>query len=101
MAEQNDVDLDTEIVTKPRVPPRYKVIILNDDVTPVDWVVAILKRIFHHDEKTAQDITTHIHNQGSGVAGIYTYEIAEQKVMEATTASRQQGYPLKITLEEE
>jgi ATP-dependent Clp protease adaptor protein ClpS len=76
-------------------------VLLNDDQTPVEWVIKVLVDIFKHTNDTAEKITLTIHNEGSGIAGIYTYEIAEQKVIEATTESRNHGFPLQIKLEEE
>ena len=97
----DDVKLDERIKKVTQEPIKYKVVLLNDDQTPVDWVVKVLTEIFKHTNETAEQITLAIHNEGSGVAGIYTFEIAEQKSIEATTASRNHGFPLQIKLEEE
>jgi len=97
----DDVQLDERIKKVTQEPIKYKVVLLNDDQTPVDWVVKVLTEIFKHTNDTAEKITLTIHNEGSGVAGIYTFEIAEQKSIEATTASRNHGFPLQIKLEEE
>lgn len=97
----NDVQIDEVVKKKAEEPLRYKVVLLNDDQTPVEWVVKVLVDIFKHTNDTAEKITLTIHNEGSGIAGIYTYEIAEQKVIEATTESRNHGFPLQIKLEEE
>ena len=96
-----DIQIDEKIKKEVSEPTRYKVIFLNDDKTPVDWVVEVLKQIFKHSQETAEKITLTIHTEGSGVAGIYTYEIAEQKTIEATTASRNHGFPLQIKMEQE
>jgi ATP-dependent Clp protease adaptor protein ClpS len=77
-------------------PPKYSVVILNDDVTPMDLVVAILMAIFKHDFETASALTIKVHQEGSAVAGIYTYEIAEQKVADATSIARRHHSPLVI-----
>jgi ATP-dependent Clp protease adaptor protein ClpS len=87
----------TEIIK----PSRYKVIVLNDNHTPVDFVIAMLMGIFHHGQSEAEAITLKIHNEGSGVAGIYSFEIAEQKVVEATQLAREHGFPLVIKAEQE
>jgi ATP-dependent Clp protease adaptor protein ClpS len=92
-----DTDTDTDL----QMPSLYKVILVNDDSTPVDFVIALLEHVFKHDTTSAQHITMQIHNEGSGVAGIYPFEIAEQKGVEATTIARQNGYPLVIQVEEE
>jgi ATP-dependent Clp protease adaptor protein ClpS len=82
-------------------PSKYKVIVLNDDKTPVDFVIVMLMRVFHHSQPSAEDITLKIHHEGSGIAGIYTHEIAEQKVVEGTTLAREHGFPLVIKAEAE
>ena len=97
----NDVQIDEVVKKKAEEPLRYKVVLLNDDQTPVEWVIKVLVDIFKHTNDTAEKITLTIHNEGSGIAGIYTYEIAEQKVIESTTESRNHGSPLQIKLEEE
>ena len=97
----NDVQIDEVVKKKAEEPLRDKVVLLNDDQTPVEWVIKVLVDIFKHTNDTAEKITLTIHNEGSGIAGIYTYEIAEQKVIEATTESRNHGFPLQIKLEEE
>jgi len=79
----------------------YKVVLLNDEQTPMEWVIEILTTIFKHSETTAKELTLTIHNEGSGVAGMYTYEIAEQKAIETTNASRDRGFPLQIRVDSE
>jgi len=96
-----DVKIDEKIKHKTTEPSKYKVVLLNDDATPMDWVIDVLKVIFKHTETTAKELTLTIHNDGAGVAGIYTYEIAEQKAVEATTASRDRGFPLQIKVDRE
>lgn len=97
----NDVQLDEVVKKELDQPLRYKVVLLNDNQTPVEWVIKVLTDIFKHTNETAEKITLTIHTEGSGIAGIYTYEIAEQKTIEATTESRNHGFPLQIKLEEE
>ena len=97
----DDIQIDEVVKKKAEEPLRYKVVLLNDDQTPVEWVIKVLADIFKHTNETAEKITLTIHTEGSGIAGIYTYEIAEQKVIEATTESRNHGFPLQIKLEEE
>ena len=96
-----DVEIDEKIEQITLEPKKYKVIMLNDDTTPMEWVIDVLTYIFKHSEATAKDITMKIHNEGSGIAGVYTYEIAEQKTAEAITASRENGFPLAIKMERE
>ena len=101
------IDLATEIEIKEQIketvkePGKYKVIMLNDDATPMDFVVEILVLIFRHSEETARDLTMKIHDNGSAVVGIYTYEVAEQKSIEATKVSRENGSPLQVSIEKE
>jgi ATP-dependent Clp protease adaptor protein ClpS len=83
-------------------PPKYwKVIFLNDDQTHMELVIELLMNIFKHTEESAKQVTLEIHNTGSGVAGLYPYEIAEQKGLEATTIARKNGAPLRIQVEQE
>lgn len=95
------VEKSTKTNDKVKLPKKYKIILLNDDVTPVEFVISLLMSIFRHPQNVAREITLKIHNEGSGVAGIYTYEIAEQKLIESTSVSRASGYPLVIKLEAE
>ena len=96
-----DVEIDEKIKIKVTEPDMYKVIFLNDNATPMDFVIEILTSVFRHSPETARDITMDIHKSGSSVVGIYTYEIAEQKAVEATTLSRSHGFPLQIKVEKE
>lgn len=82
-------------------PGKFKVIVLNDDYTPMDFVIAMLMRIFRHSESSASELTMTIHNTGSAIAGIYSYEIAEQKLMDAVELARFNGWPLILKLEPE
>jgi len=101
MSDLADVEIDEKIKQDTKEPSKYKVVMLNDDKTPMDWVVDVLCTIFKHTETTAKDITLEIHNEGAGIAGIYTYEIAEQKAIEATHASRDRGFPLQLRVDKE
>lgn len=79
----------------------WKVVFLNDDKTPMEFVVELLMSIFKHSGEDAENLTLEIHNSGSAVVGVYTHEIAEQKGIEATTLARANGYPLQINIEQE
>jgi len=87
-------------ITDLKVPKLWKVIFLNDNVTPMELVVELLTKIFKHNNTSAKEIMLEVHNSGSGVAGMYTYEIAEQKGLEATSIARANGSPLQIRVEE-
>lgn len=101
MSVKTDVVLDEKIKLSSGQPKKYKVIFLNDDTTPMEFVISVLIEIFKHSEKTATDITMQIHTEGSGVVGVFTHEIAEQKAVETTTISRNHGFQLQVRLEEE
>lgn len=96
-----DVKIDEKVKTIITEPKRYKVIFLNDDKTPIEFVVELLMGVFRHTEETAKDITLKVHNEGSAVVGVYTFEIAEQKGVEATHLARQAGFPLQIKIDPE
>jgi ATP-dependent Clp protease adaptor protein ClpS len=90
------VTVDNTTDKRIKEPNKYKVVILNDNYTTVEFVIALLIRIFRHNTDSAIRITQQIHDAGSGVAGIYTHEIAEQKVIDATELSRANNFPLLI-----
>lgn len=97
-------DTQLEKVTKiidANPPNMWKVLVMNDDFTPMEFVVELLIQIFKHTEASAEVVTLEIHNTGSGIAGRYTYEIAEQKALDATDASRSSGFPLLFQIEED
>ena len=96
-----EVKQSEKVVTTLQPPKRWKVVLLNDDVTPMELVIDILVSVFKHTETSAKEITMEIHNSGSGIAGIYNFEIAEQMSLEATNIARSNGSPLKIQLEQE
>jgi ATP-dependent Clp protease adaptor protein ClpS len=95
-----DVKINEKIKKKFKEPSLYKVIVLNDDKTPMEFVVSLIVELFKHSEETAHAITMKIHEEGSGVVGVYSFELAEQKSLEATTLSRDNGFPLRIKVEE-
>ena len=84
---------------KLRQPPLYKVIILNDDFTPMDFVVEVLRRFFGMDLEKATEIMLHVHTRGMGVCGVYTRDVAETKVHQVTNYSRENQHPLLCTME--
>ena len=82
-------------------PPRmYQVVMLNDDYTPMEFVVEVLQKIFSLDRTTATRIMLEVHTKGKGVCGVYTYEIAETKVAQVTGLAQQHQHPLLCTMEE-
>jgi ATP-dependent Clp protease adaptor protein ClpS len=81
-------------------PPMYKVLLLNDDFTPMDFVVSILQTIFYKKKEEAVRITMNVHTSGIGVCGVYTKDIAETKVQQVIAYAQENQHPLQCTLEE-
>jgi ATP-dependent Clp protease adaptor protein ClpS len=102
---RDDGDSKTGIVTKTRPktkkPNLYKVLLLNDDFTPMEFVVLVLQRFFNKGHEDATRIMLHVHHKGVGICGVYTYEVAETKVTQVMDFSRQHGHPLQCTMEKE
>jgi ATP-dependent Clp protease adaptor protein ClpS len=96
-----EISVEESVVVDLQPPNLWKVVLLNDDATPMELVIELLTGIFKHTESSAKDITLEIHETGSGVAGVYSFEIAEQKGMEATAVARQNGSPLRILVDPE
>jgi len=80
---------------------RYKVVLLNDDFTSMDFVVEVLMELFDHTVDSAINIMLQIHRSGRGVCGLYTYEVAETKISQVEKRARENEYPLKAIMEEE
>lgn len=93
-------DSATETIPQITSPKMYRVLILNDDFTPMDFVVLVLKRFFNKEEEDAIKIMLDVHKKGSGTAGVFTLEVAEMKVMQVNQFSRMNQHPLKSTMEE-
>jgi ATP-dependent Clp protease adaptor protein ClpS len=89
----------TDNVTGIKEPEKFRVVILNDNSTPMEFVIELLKIIFHHTQEAAVQIMLQVHQQGKGTAGIYSYEVAEQKAMESTQIARTNGHPLGVSVE--
>ena len=93
----------TVVVSKPktetRAPALYRVILMNDDYTPMDFVIHVLQRFFNKTLDEATQIMLQVHQQGAGVCGTFTFEIAETKVYQVNQYSRQNRHPLKCTME--
>ena len=96
---QNQVGVATKTRAKPKKPSQYKVLMLNDDYTPMEFVVLVLKRFFGMDLEQATRVMLHVHQRGVGVCGIFTYEVAETKVNQVMDFARQNQHPLQCTLE--
>ena len=99
-------DQDRGLVVEPakpelKRPPLYKVVLLNDDYTPMDFVVRILEHFFGMGREQATQIMLHVHTRGRGVCGVYTHDIAETKVAQVTEFSRRHQHPLLCIMEED
>ncbi|HYE15004.1 MAG TPA: ATP-dependent Clp protease adaptor ClpS [Pyrinomonadaceae bacterium] len=94
-------EVATETREKLKKPPLYRVVLHNDDFTTMEFVVEVLTRVFNKSEADAFRIMWAVHTQGAGVAGVYTYEVAEMKVERVTQMARAQEFPLLCTVEEE
>jgi len=87
--------------TRTKKPSMYKVLMLNDDYTPMEFVVDVLQHIFQKTREEATKIMLHVHQKGVGVCGVYTYEVAETKVTQTVDYARKNQHPLQCTLEKE
>ena len=104
--DRNDVFGPTTgvvVESKPKTkkPSMYKVLMLNDDYTPMEFVVHVLERFFNKAREEATQIMLHVHRRGVGVCGVFTYEVAETKVTQVVDYARQHQHPLQCTLEKE
>jgi len=105
--ENNDDDGDaetgisTKVRTRTKKPNLYKVLLLNDDFTPMEFVILILERFFNKRQEDATDIMLHVHQNGVGLCGVFTYEVAETKVTHVMDFARQHQHPLQCTMEKE
>ena len=101
----NDGTPNSGVVTKSRAktkkPAMYKVLMLNDDYTPMEFVVHVLERFFNKNREEATRIMWHVHQKGVGVCGVFTFEVAETKVTQVTEFARQNQHPLQCTMEKE
>jgi ATP-dependent Clp protease adaptor protein ClpS len=101
-SEQGDSDAGVAVEEgRPQLkePPQYRVILHNDDYTTMEFVIEVLTTFFHKSEAAAYEVMLKVHQEGQGVAGVYSYEIAETKVAQVEEAARQRGFPLKCSLE--
>ena len=100
---KNAGSTDVIVKTKPKTktPSMYKVLLLNDDYTPMEFVVHVLEKFFGKNRSDATRIMLHVHQRGVGICGIFTYEIAETKVTQVIDYARRHQHPLQCTLEKE
>ncbi|RCL07479.1 ATP-dependent Clp protease adapter ClpS [Acetobacter pasteurianus] len=104
-ADSSDDGADIGVVVrakpKTRKPAMYKVLMLNDDYTPMEFVVYVLERFFQKNREEATDIMLNVHRRGVGVCGVFTYEVAETKVAQVMDLARQNQHPLQCTIEKD
>jgi ATP-dependent Clp protease adaptor protein ClpS len=99
--ERTDSGVLTKTKPKTKKPSLYKVLLLNDDYTPMEFVVLVLEGIFAKSREEAYRIMLHVHQKGVGVCGIYTYEVAETKVTQVMDLAKKNSHPLQCTMEKE
>ena len=103
--QSNGDNPNTGIATRTRTrtkrPSMYRVLLLNDDYTPMEFVVYVLERYFNKSREQATQIMLHVHNHGVGVCGVFTYEVAETKVAQVLDLARRNEHPLQCTMEKE
>ena len=101
--DDDGVNIGVVTKTKPKTkkPSLYKVLLLNDDYTPMEFVVLVLEEIFNMGREDATRVMLHVHQHGVGLCGLYTYEVAETKVTQVMDFARQHQHPLQCTMERE
>jgi ATP-dependent Clp protease adaptor protein ClpS len=99
--EDGNTGVVTRTAPKTKKPSLYKVLLLNDDFTPMEFVVLILERFFSKGREEATRIMLHVHQKGVGVCGVYTFEVAETKVTQVMDFARKHQHPLQCTMEKE
>ncbi|MDI9348512.1 MAG: ATP-dependent Clp protease adapter ClpS [Candidatus Symbiobacter sp.] len=101
--DRHQLDVGVIVRDKPQTkkPPMYKVLMLNDDYTPMEFVIHVLERFFAKNRQEATQIMLHVHQQGVGVCGVFTYEVAETKVTQVMDFARKHLHPLQCTLDKD
>lgn len=99
--ENDETGVLTRTKAKTKKPSLYKVLLLNDDYTPMEFVVHVLEVFFSKSREDAYRIMLHVHQKGVGVCGVYTFEVAETKVTQVMDFAKQHGHPLQCTMEKE
>ena len=107
MSEDKDstdnVEGNVKLAVKPKtkIPPLYRVLMMNDDYTPMEFVIEVLEKFFQKNREEATQIMLHVHQRGVGVCGIYAYDLAETKAMQVMNYARKYEHPLQVQLEKE
>ena len=99
----DDVDGTIKLAIKPKtkIPSLYRVLMMNDDYTPMEFVIEVLEKFFQKSREEATQIMLHVHQRGVGVCGVYTYDLAETKAMQVMNYARKYEHPLQVQLEKE
>jgi len=95
----NDTQVITRVKTRTQKPKMYKVLLLNDDYTPMEFVVFVLEAVFNKSNEDAYTIMLHVHTKGVGVCGVFTFEVAETKVAQVMDHAKQNNHPLQCSME--
>lgn len=99
--DDGDVGLAVKTRSKTKKPSMYKVLLLNDDYTPMEFVIHILERIFNKSQQEATQIMLHVHQKGAGLCGVYTFDVAETKATQVMELARKNQHPLQCTIEKD
>jgi ATP-dependent Clp protease adaptor protein ClpS len=100
--DENTITKNREKTEKKLIePPKYRVILHNDDFTPMEFVTLVLEKVFNYSGSQARTLMLKVHFQGVGVIGVYPFEIAEMKLVKAVGMAKEQGYPLMLSLEKD
>ena len=101
--KDGDTNVGTVTKTKPKTkkPSMWKVLLMNDDYTPMEFVIFVLERYFNKSKEEATQIMLHVHQRGIGVCGVFPYEVAETKVGQVVDVAKQNQHPLQCTMEKE
>ena len=99
VGEESEIGVVVRAKPKTKKPAMYQVIMLNDDYTPMEFVILVLERFFNKSSEEATQIMMHVHQKGVGVCGVFTFEVAETKVQQVMDLARQHQHPLQCTLE--
>jgi ATP-dependent Clp protease adaptor protein ClpS len=103
MNEDNNIDGNIKLATNPKIkmPDLYRVLMMNDDYTPMEFVIEVLEKFFQKNSEEATQIMLHVHQRGVGVCGVYAYDLAETKAMQVMNYARKYEHPLQVQLEKE
>jgi ATP-dependent Clp protease adaptor protein ClpS len=99
--DDGDIGIAVKTRSKTKKPSMYKVLLLNDDYTPMEFVVHVLERFFSKNQEEATQIMLHVHTKGVGLCGVYTYEVAETKASQVMDLARQHQHPLQCSIEKD